>query len=298
MKNIKFLPICIALVFTCQLSGAEQGDTISLPGSDKTYTEKQINDSFDVPDWYPDSHPAMPEVVQYGSKPRVFACASCHLTSGSGHPESGSLSGLPADYFTRQMKAYQHFQRDSITGVMIGIAKGMSDEQIREAANYFESLKPLNVQEVREVDEVPVTYINSRFMRLVDNSKNASEAIGERIITVPEDEFRVKARDPFATFITYVPRGYLAQGKNIVEQGKGSAAACVSCHGSDLKGTQIGPPIAGRHASYLVSQLRAYKAGVRRGEADPDGIMATNLKYFSEQEILATAAYIASLSRE
>lgn len=286
------------LVFICQTSNSEQVDTISLPGSDKSYTEKQINDFFDVPDWYPDSHPAMPEVVQYGSKPRVFACASCHLTSGSGHPESGALSGLPADYFVRQMKAYQRFQRDSITGVMIGIAKGMSDEQIQEAANYYESLKPLNVQEVREVDEVPVTYVNSRFMRLVDKTKNASEAIGERIITVPKDEFRVKARDPKATFITYVPRGYLAQGKKIVEQGKASAAACTTCHGNDLKGSQIGPPIAGRHASYLISQLRAYKAGVRRGEADPDGIMAANLKYFSEQEILATAAYIASLSRE
>jgi cytochrome c553 len=298
MKNIKFLAICITLLCASQLTFAEQTDLISLPGSDKSYTEKQINDFFDVPDWYPESHPAMPEVVQYGAKPGVFACASCHLTSGNGHPESASLSGLPADYFFRQMKAYQRFQRDSITGVMIGIAKGMSDEQIRSAASYFESLEPLNVQEVREVDEVPVTYVNSRFMRLVDKSKTEKEVIGERIITVPKDQFRVKARHPFATFITYVPKGYLAQGKKIVEQGKDSAAACVTCHGSDLKGTQISPPIAGQHASYLISQLRAYKAGVRRGDADPNGIMANNLKYFTEQEILATAAYIASLTRE
>ncbi len=298
LSKVNFLLIGLLLIPNIETTSAEQVDAISLSGSDKSYTEKQINDFFDVPDWYPDSHPKMPEVVQFGAKPRVFACASCHLTSGSGHPESAALSSMTADYFIRQMKAYQRFQRDSITGVMIGIAKGMSDEQIEDSAKYFESLKILNVQDVREVDEVPVTYINKRFMRLVDNSQTAMEPIGERLITVPKDEYRVKARDPFATFITYVPKGYLAQGKTIVEQGNGNAAACTTCHGGDLKGTQIAPAIAGQHANYLASQLRAYKAGVRRGEADPGGIMANNLKYFSEQEILATAAYLASLSRE
>ena len=298
MKNLNSFLIFLSIMFACQISNAEQTDAITLSGSDKSYTEKQINDFFAVPDWYPDSHPGMPEVVQYGAKPRVFACASCHLTSGSGHPESAALSGMPVEYFIRQMKAYQRFERDSITGVMIGIAKGMSDEQIRDAAIYFESLPARDVQQVKEVDEVPVTYINKRFMRLVNTTQPGMEAIGERLITVPKDEFRVKARDPFATFITYVPKGYLAQGKKIVEQGKGNAVACTTCHGNDLKGTQIAPSIAGQHASYLLSQLRAYKSGVRRGEADPGGIMANNIKYFSEQEILATAAYVASLSRQ
>lgn len=298
----KYIPISVTILIYALLSGiavAEEVVIRTLPGSDKKYTDERINNFFNVPDWYPQSHPEMPVVVKHGAKPGVFACASCHLTSGSGHPESASLAGLPADYIYRQLKAYQRFQRPSLVGVMTNIARGMSEEQMRQAADYFASLPPLKVQEVTEAAEVPKTYINSRFMRLKsDSGKTEMEPIGERIITIPRNEYRVKARDPFEIFVTYVPIGSIGLGKKIVTQGLNGAAPCVSCHGQDLKGTEIAPPIAGQHASYLVSQLRAYKEGARRGEADPNGIMAANLKYFKDKEILATAAYIASLSRD
>ena len=149
-----------------------------------------------------------------------------------------------------------------------------------------------------ETDEVPVTYVNTRFMRLVDgNASPAVEPIGERIITVPKDERRVLARDPFGAFIVYVPKGYLALGRRLVHEGNRAAAPCTSCHGAALRGTPIAPLIAGQHADYLVAQLRDYKQGKRRGGADPDAIMANNLKYFEDREILAAAAYIASLPR-
>jgi len=54
----------------------------SLPGSDKKYTQAQIDDRFNPPDWYPGDHPAMPEVVAHGKRPNVSACDLCHLTSG------------------------------------------------------------------------------------------------------------------------------------------------------------------------------------------------------------------------
>lgn len=290
----------VLLLLCCNspIAFADKIELKSLPDSEKQYSEDQINDFFDVPDWYPQSHPEMPEVVKHGAKPDVFACASCHLTSGSGHPESASLAGLPADYIYRQLKAYQQFQRPSLIGTMISIARGMTDEQMIQAANYFAALPPRKVQEVIEVNEVPKTYVNDRFMRLELNGTLAGkEPIGERVITVPRDEYRVKARDPFEIFITYVPAGYMELGKKLVSQGGNGATPCTSCHGVDLKGTPVAPPIAGQHASYLVSQLRAYKEGIRRGEADPGGIMANNLKYFKDREILAAAAYIASLDR-
>ncbi len=278
--------------------GAENA-FVTLPGSERQYTAMQINDFFNVPDWYPNDHKKMPRVVSHGSKPAVFACASCHLTSGSGHPESSALAGLPVEYLVRQMKAYQKFQRPSIAGVMINIARPMTDEEIRESAVYFAALPPLKVQEVREVDEVPITYVNSRFMRLVmKTGESEKEAIGERLITIPVDEYRVKARDPYATFITYVPKGSLETGKRLVTGGKGKAAPCTTCHGTDLRGTSIAPLFAGHHASYLMAQLRAYMEGTRRGESDPGQIMASNMKYFTDMEILATAAYVASLERD
>lgn len=296
-KHYSYLFHLLTFATFCLAYSAYAADElITLPGSERSYTEKQINDMFNVPDWYPDDHTPMPEVVSHGAKPAVLACASCHLTSGSGHPESSALAGMPVDYQIRQMKAYQKFQRSSIAGVMIGIAKGMTDEQIRSSAEYFAALPALAVQEVKEAEEVPVSYVNPRFMRLVVAGAGM-EPIGERLITLPVDEYRVKARDPYATFVTYVPPGSLARGAEIVNRGKGNIAPCTSCHGKDLQGTAVGPLIAGQHASYLMTQLREYKSGVRRGDADPGAIMAGNMKYFTDAEILAISGYIASLPR-
>src|SRR5450755_4388315 len=52
---------------------------IQLPGSTKQYTQAQIDDGFNPPDWYPGDHPAMPPVVANGVKPAIRACALCHL---------------------------------------------------------------------------------------------------------------------------------------------------------------------------------------------------------------------------
>jgi len=67
-----------------------------LPGSDKAYTEEETRDAFNPPDWYPNEHPQMPDVVAHGKNPEVSACALCHVTMGYGHPESANIAGLPA----------------------------------------------------------------------------------------------------------------------------------------------------------------------------------------------------------
>ena len=69
-----------------------------LPGSEKKYTQAQVDDPFNPPDWYPQDHPPMPPIVASGVKPAVRACAQCHLTSGDGHPESSGVAGLPLNY--------------------------------------------------------------------------------------------------------------------------------------------------------------------------------------------------------
>src|SRR5437870_9207226 len=42
-----------------------------MPGSDKRYTQAQIDDGFNPPDWYPGDHPPMPPIVANGVKPAV-----------------------------------------------------------------------------------------------------------------------------------------------------------------------------------------------------------------------------------
>ena len=44
-----------------------------MPGSDKRYTQAQIDDPFNPPDWYPGDHPVMPPIVANGAKPAVRA---------------------------------------------------------------------------------------------------------------------------------------------------------------------------------------------------------------------------------
>src|SRR5271170_5440566 len=51
-------------------------------GSAKAYTQEQIDDVFNPPDWYPDEHPLMPDLVAHGKPPVVMGCAVCHLTNG------------------------------------------------------------------------------------------------------------------------------------------------------------------------------------------------------------------------
>src|SRR3954465_10790749 len=85
---------------------------LHLPGSSKAYTQAQIDDGFSPPDWYPEDHPTMPEVVAKGRKENnARACALCHLTSGGGHPESAGIAGLPAGYIVRQMREFKNDTR-------------------------------------------------------------------------------------------------------------------------------------------------------------------------------------------
>jgi hypothetical protein len=67
----------------------------SLPGSTKKYTAAQINDRFGPPDWYPEDHPPMPDIVAQGQKPNAFACDLCNINNGRGPPKTAGESGLP-----------------------------------------------------------------------------------------------------------------------------------------------------------------------------------------------------------
>ena len=76
-----------------------------LPGSSKSYTQAQIDDQFNPPDWFPAEHGPLPKVVQTGIQAQ--ACGACHLMSGMGHPESAQLAGLPINYMLRQMQDFK-----------------------------------------------------------------------------------------------------------------------------------------------------------------------------------------------
>ncbi|HEX7953361.1 MAG TPA: hypothetical protein VF523_09885, partial [Burkholderiales bacterium] len=91
----------------------DDGTPKHVPGSAAAFTLTQLRDLFSPPDWHPDSHPPMPDVVARGNKPGQFACGFCHLPNGLGRPENSSLAGLPAAYIAQQVADFRSGARRS-----------------------------------------------------------------------------------------------------------------------------------------------------------------------------------------
>ena len=65
------------------------------------------------------------------------ACAQCHGTDGRSAPGSTvpPIAGMPRDYLSTQLKAFKAGSRPST--VMGQLAKGFSDAQLDQLAEYF-----------------------------------------------------------------------------------------------------------------------------------------------------------------
>jgi cytochrome c553 len=273
---------------------AEEPGPKSMAGSTKTYTPQQIDDLLNPPDWFPDEHPPAPSIVQKGHA-GALACGACHLMSGEGHPESAGLTGFTAAYFIRQMEDFKSGARKDAAR-MNGIAKELSDDEIRQAGEWFAKLKPMAWTKVTEAAMVPKTFVGQGRMRFVQPG-GEMEPIGNRIITVPQDQTRARLRDPHAGagFIAYVPVGSIARGKALVETGgSGKTIACSICHGDALKGLGNVPRLAGLHPIYIARQLYLFKDATRNG-VDAQ-LMKKPAAKLTDDDILAVSAYLASLA--
>jgi cytochrome c553 len=269
-----------------------------VPGSAVAFTLAQIGDLYNAPDWHPDNHPTMPEVVAHGGKPDVFACGYCHLPNGQGRPENSSLAGLPADYIVQQVADFRSGVRKSSepkhlpTAYMINNESKANEQEIRAAAQYFSSLSPQLWIRVVETETVGKTHV-ARWM-LVSSNAAGVEPIGLRIIETPENLERTELRDDASGFIAYVPVGSIKKGESLVRTGaSGKTVPCASCHGASLKGAGNAPPIAGRSPSYVVRQLYDIQSGSRAGVAAQ--LMQAPVAKLTVSDMVSIAAYTASL---
>ena len=271
---------------------AEAAEPKSLAGSSKKYTPAEIDNLLAPPDWFPEEHAPAPSIVQKGHA-GALACGSCHLMSGLGHPESADVAGFATGYFLQQMEDFKSGARKD-SARMNGIAKELSDQEIREAAEWFATLKPRRWTQVKEAAMVPKTIVAQGRMRFVQQG-GGMEPIGNRIITIPEDQDKARARDPHSGFIAYVPPGSVAKGKALVENGgSGKTVACSTCHGDGLRGLGNVPRIAGLHPIYITRQLYLFKDGSRNG-IDAQ-LMKKPVAKLTDDDILAISAYVASLN--
>jgi cytochrome c553 len=280
-------------------------DTVQrqVPGSERRYTQRQVEDDFNAPDWHPEDHPAPPPVVAQGRRPAVRACMKCHLTNGGGHPESSDLDGLSVAYIRLQMQAFRDGGRTGgRAATMIPIAREATEEELAEAGRYFAALPPVpkGWREVVEVDAVPQTRIGIGGMRYPLDGVG-TEALGLRIIEVPQHPEQSELRDSRGGFISYVPRGSLARGKLLVETG-GGTVACASCHGAKLAGNDpalaaLGevPPITGRSPLYMFRQMNDFKTDHRKGATESP--MRAVVAQLDVADMIAVSAYLATLQR-
>jgi len=277
----------------------DDGQPTHVPDSTQSFTIKDERNLFFVPDWHPEDHPPMPDVVAHGRQPEVRACGSCHRAEGTGGPENASLAGLPAAYIIQQIQDYKSGARKfagpqrSPSVLMTAIAKASNEDEIKAAAAYFSALKPKANIKVVETDTVPVTQIARVFYMEVKDG--GTEPIGQRIVEVPVDAVQFEHRDTRSQFVAYAPKGSIAKGEALVKTGgAGLTVPCTICHGPDLKGIAAIPGIAGRSPSYLVRQLYDFQQHARAGSAG--ALMAPVVEKLSHDDMISLAAYAASLT--
>lgn len=280
-------------------SRKDDGTLRHVPDSSCAFTLSQVSDGFLSPDWHPEDHPRMPEVVVHGRRPDVLACGYCHRAEGTGGPENTSLAGLPAIYIIQQMADFKTGARKTSVPerappkVMIAVAKAVSNQETESAATYFSSLKPKQSIQIVQTNRVPRTQAHG--WHLVDLKTGETEPIGMRIIEVPENLEQFVSRDSRSRFLAYVPEGSVEKGRMLATTGgQGRTVQCSICHAPDLRGLGPVPGIAGRSPSYIVRQLYDIKHGARAGIAS--ALMKPTVEKLRLEDMIDLAAYAASLA--
>lgn len=120
-----------------------------------------------------------------------------------------------------------------------------------------------------------------------------------QVIPLSDDDMKNAA----AYFSSQTPRPRSARDAELVKQGQQiyrsgiaakSVAACASCHSPNGAGLPAQfPRVAGQHAEYTATQLKAFRAGERKN--DPNSMMRTVAGKLSDREIAAVSEYIAGL---
>jgi len=268
-----------------------------LEGSSGAFTRAQISDRLGPADWYPSEHPPMPDVVAHGKKPDVWACGLCHYPNGKGRQENAGVAGLPVEYFIQTMHDFRDGKRKSAeprknnANLMIAFAKGMTDDEIKAAAEYFGAIPWTPWIKVIETNTVPKTR-NANGMFLVEGTEK--EPLGKRILETPANaEATEVLRDPHSAMLAYVPPGSIKKGEALVTKGAGKTTQCAACHGADLKGLGPVPGIAGRSPSYLARQMYDMQHGTRNGTWTQ--LMKPVVANLSDEDIIDIVAYTASL---
>ena len=271
---------------------------VSLPGSRATYKQSVVDDGSLAIDWWPTSHPAMPQAVRFGVRADAMACGYCHLPDGQGRPENSALAGLPAAYITSQVTDMKNGLRNPERAnwgpalYMHQTALAVKPGDLAQAAAYFSELHYSARTRVVEATSIPAVVADAFVYRRLPHG---SERLGQRIVETPDDFQRFAKRDSAITFTAYVPSGSIERGRMLATTGgNGRMPACAACHGAGLHGVGDIPPLAGRSPTMLFRQLEAFRIGTRHATADEP--MRTEVARLRPTDLIDLAAFASSLS--
>jgi cytochrome c553 len=271
-------------------------ELLTLPHSKERFTAARIADPFNPPDWHPEDHGPMPDIVAKGRKPDVIACAFCHTPTGQGRPENAPLAGLPEEYIRQQLKDMRSGARPAVgpkeylpNQGMAKLSRLLTDKEIDESAKYFSQLKLRRhvwvVESLRIPRAEPAAWIYQEW--------NGTEDIEGRLLEVTNALDRHERRDDRLEYTAYVPPGSINRGKRLVTTGDGKTVKCATCHGATLKGLENVPPLAGRSPSYLLRQLLAFKHGLR--DTEHGKLMGPTVEKLAVNDMVDIVAYLGSL---
>lgn len=275
----------------------EQTKPRTVPGSSASYSLVDVRDGHNVIDWFPGDHPTMTPIMKNGPASMGEAargCASCHLPNGKGRPENAPPAGQPVGYTMQTLRDFQNGKRVSAdprkpnTPTMTALAKAMTEEEMRQSAEYFAAMPWTPWIRVIEADRIPEMHLEEGNM-YITVGKEPTEPLAGRIVETPEDAYQANmVRNPRSGWIAYVPVGSLAKGEKLVDTGR-----CVTCHGTDLMGSGDFPGIAGRSPSYMMRQLWDMKRGTRNGVYTE--LMKPVVAPLTADDMTAIVAYLASI---
>ena len=157
---------------------------------------------------------------------------------------------------------------------MIDLAKAMTDDEVRAAAEYFAAIKWTPWVRVVETNLVPKTRISGNLFLPITQER--VEPIAGRIIEVPENEEQAETyRNPHSGFVAYVPVGSIKKGRGPRDDRRHAGRPQHDRPGQDdrmhdmpwagFDGRGDVPPIAGRSPSYMARQLFDMRQGARNG---------------------------------
>ena len=272
-------------------------ELLTLPHSKESFTAARIADRFNPPDWHPEDHGPMPDIVAKGRKPDVIACAFCHTSTGQGRPENAPIAGLPEAYARQQLLDLRSGARTPVgpkefapNQGMAKLAHALKDAEIDESVKYYAQQKLRRhvwvVESLRIPRAEPAAWIYQEV--------GGTEDLAGRLLEVTNALDRHERRDDRLEYTAYAPPGSLLLGKRLVTAGEGGKTQkCATCHGPKLQGLENVPALAGRSPSYLLRQLLSFQHGLRANEAGK--AMQPVVEKLELADMVAIAAYLGSL---